>query len=176
MNRLLERIPTFLQEFREYIKLTEAKIPEFDLIKEQINKISDAQFIFKCPEEWFKELYEEPLGLNGEGLSIDERRVKVYNLYNNGIPYNKVTVNNRIYAIIPKDKCEIIRKRHHVTVKIHPDYMDKANIVYQLLDSVIPLDMVIKVRVRATTFAQLKKYTHGELKIYTHGQIKLLEV
>lgn len=176
MNRLLEKIPTFLQEYREYIKLTEAELPEFDLLIDEFKNITNAQFIFSCPEKWFKKLYEEPLGLNGEGLTIDERRVNVYNLYNNAIPYNKTTINNRIYVIVPKDKCQIIRKPHRVIVKLNNEYIDKKAAVYALLDSVIPLDMVIEVRVNMTTHGQLKKYKHGELKRYTHGEVKLLEV
>lgn len=175
MNRLLEKIPTFFQEYREYIAITEASIPEFDALQQVIKDLMNAQFIFSCPEKWFKQLYEEPLGLNGEGLTIDERRVNVYNLYNNAIPYNKTTINNRIYVIVPKDKCQIIRKRHRVIVKLNNEYIDKRAAVYALLDSVIPLDMVIEVRVNMTTHGYLKRYTHGELKRYTHGEIKLLE-
>lgn len=152
MNRLLEKIPTFLQEYREYIKITETEIPEFDLLLECYRDLTNAQFIFKCPEKWFKTLYEEPLGLSGEGHTIEERRVAVYNLYNNGIPYNRTTVNNRVYAIIPKDKCDINISTHRVVVKISGEFFDKKDIVYTLLDTVIPLNMIIKIELKGNTW------------------------
>lgn len=176
MNRLLEKIPTFLQEYREYIKITEAEIPEFDLLLNYYQDLTNAQFIFKCPEQWFKKLYEEPLGLNGDGLTIDERRVIVYNLYNNAIPYNRTTVNNRIYALIPKEKCDIVITSHKVVVKISGEYIDKKDIVYNLLDTVIPLNMIIRIELKGNPWNKLSTYTWGYLKPHLWDEILKNEV
>lgn len=174
MNRLTEKLPPFAQKYREFQKINEAILPELEQVENEQEEIYNAQFILTCSEKYIK-LWEESLGIvDGEQYSLEQRRINCINKKNNKLPYNRSKVNNRVYAIVPKEYCQITWGNNFINICVENSYESMKPYIYELLDGVLPLNMVIYITSRSITHGELKIYRHGQLKGYTHGEIKTL--
>lgn len=174
MNRLTEMLPPFAREYREFNVIHEAIIPELDLLKQERQEIMNAQFIMTCPEKYIH-LWEKDLGItNGEQYDLQTRRINCLNKKNDKLPYNRKKINDRIYALVPKEFSEITWAKNWIQVKVEATYKDQITYIYNMLDDVLPLNMVIYVKIMKATHRMLSKYRHSELANYTHRQLETL--
>lgn len=176
MNKLTEMLPPILREYREINIIHEAILPELIQLKNERKEIEDAQFIFTCPlkyiDRWEKSLKIE----NGDLYDLETRRINCYNRKNNTLPYSRKKINNRIYALVPKEYCEIKWGKNWIKVRIKYEYENMMKYIYTLLDDVLPLNMVIYVDIKKTTHEMLEVYKHKELEPYTHEELETKEV
>ena len=63
-----------------------------------------------------------------------------------------------------------------ITVKLSLQSRFKADAVNDLLDRIIPADIILNTTVAYTTSDDMSKYTHDELSAYTHNEIKITEL
>lgn len=175
MNRLTEMLPPFAQEYREFNVIHEAILPELDLLKQERQEIMDAQFIMTCPEKYIH-LWEKDFGItDGEQYDLATRRINCLNKRNDKLPYNRSMINNKIYTYVPKEYCSITWSKNWIKVKVRYDYEEMRPHIAKMLDEVLPLNMVIYVEIKQTTYRMLEGYRHMDLEPYTHNELTILE-
>lgn len=145
MNRLTGLLPPFAQEYREFKIIHEAIIPELDQIKEEQNEIKDAQFIMTCPLKYIH-LWEETLGIkDGEQNDLETRRINCLFKKCDTLPYNRKKINDRIYTIVPKEYCNILWGKNYINVGVAGQFLRLIKVINEMLDNVLPLNMIISV-------------------------------
>lgn len=174
MNKLTEMLPPFAQEYREFNVIHEAILPELEQLRQEQQEILDAQFIMTCPEKYMF-LWERELGItDGEQYDLLTRRMNCLKKKNDILPYNRKKINDRVYAIVPKQYCDITWAKNWIRVKVHYDYAQMIPYIRDMLDEALPLNMVIYVEVKKATNRMLEKYRHMDLEPYTHDEITML--
>ena len=174
MNRLTSTLPPFAQGYREFNIIHEAIIPEFDLLKKEQREIEEAQYILTCPLKYIH-LWEETLGIkDGEQYDLETRRINCIFKKNDSLPYNRRRINNRIYSLIPINQCEITWGKNWIKVRIKEQYYYLKKMINEMLDIILPLNMVIDVQLFKATHRMLEKYRHLDLERYKHSEIELL--
>ena len=127
-----------------------------------------------CPEKYMF-LWERELGItDGEQYDLLTRRMNCLKKKNDILPYNRKKINDRVYAIVPKQYCDITWAKNWIRVKVHYDYAQMIPYIRDMLDEALPLNMVIYVEVKKATNRMLEKYRHMDLEPYTHDEITML--
>ncbi|WP_368653775.1 putative phage tail protein [Ornithinibacillus sp. 4-3] len=101
MNRLLERLPIFLHNLREFKVSTEIGSKEFDQLEAKINQILDDQFIETSSLEAI-ERRENMLKIIADPSteSLENRRIRVLNRYQTKPPFTKRYLQQQLDTLL----------------------------------------------------------------------------
>lgn len=152
---LVSYLPPFMMIYKELAAAFEAENPEFHIVWESVDKALKNRFV-SAADEYGLSRFEKMLGISpAEGDSLDVRRSRIQNRWNNQVPFTLRVLASRL--------AELLGGEHNFS--LHPDF-DSAYglmvVVYSaddkldreiryLLESIVPANVVIDVVYESVT-------------------------
>lgn len=144
--KLIEHLPPFLQDVREFNKIFEAEDFELENIKKQIEKVLK-EVIVKEAESYGLEKYEKIYNITNIAETVEARRINVLFKMNNRTPYTLKWLINTLNEVIGKDnyKIDINNNNYIVKIGINYTYKNSAKELNKDLKQQLPANLVVTV-------------------------------
>lgn len=172
---LIKYLPEFMRKVDCMRKITNAEQPEFDELNIGIDNIQKEMFI-ETASEIGVERFENIYGIENIGREdIDFRK---YRLMLKIMGSEHVSLSERLDKLIGTGNYTInfysddMRLQVRITVE-NKRYVQET---FELLDRIIPCNIVLDVGVLYASHKMLGKYTHGELAAYKYSELKLIDI
>lgn len=162
-----------LRSLRDFIEVARAEEPEIRALLEAIDTSLNNFFIPIANEQGIAR-YERMLGIfPSEGEDLEARRFRVLSKWNDRLPYTEQELCSRLTSLCGEDGYElsIDYANYNLTVKVALTNQDILPMVRELLDKMVPCNMVTNLYLMYTTHEWLKEYTHQDLSRYTHKEL-----
>ena len=104
--------------------------------------------------------------------SLEERRFRVKTKENERLPYTETILRKKIEDICGADGYSMEVSRDMISVKVLLSQKGFFETIRDLLEEVIPINMVIKLSLLYNTYGSLAQETYGILKEYTYKQLR----
>ena len=174
-RNLINYLPVFLRNIREYKAiLTDAVQPEMVELFGAIEDGMNDQFIPDATEygvsRWEKMLNIVPKATH----SLDDRKFTILTRINEQPPYTMTSLKHRLESLCGKDGYSVRLDANNFTliVRIALGAMSKYKDVCDMLEKIVPVNMIIDVSLMYNQNQNLNPYTHERLGVYTHEQLR----
>lgn len=186
---LIEYLPSFMQELYEIKTIMEIEDRIFFDEGNKQYQINEIEPIYLCVKDLFKDQfivsitkksishYETMLGIQKNSENIEIRRLNILAKYNELLPYTFRMLCKNIDMIcksIYSEKgfsVEIDFIEFIVKVRLELDVKSLINIVYDLLERMVPVNMILDLDLNYNKHIDLHKFKHSYLHKYTHQQL-----
>lgn len=171
---LISYLPEYLQAYREMRETLLAQQQEIQRLEDLTETIQDNQFILYSNEEGI-ERFENLLKTKAlDDDSLENRKFRVLSLWNNSIPYTVLVLHNKLETICGKDgyNLKVINEQYKVIVRVALKSKKNFEMVEEMLNTVLPANMVIDLSLLYNQHLTLSKFTHEQLKARTHREIR----
>lgn len=167
-------LPHILQDIREYEAIDTAEVPEFVEAWELFEIDSDNMYIESSNEEGVARR-EKMLGITPMDTdTLDDRKFRLVSRYVERLPYTERILRARLEALCGKDGFTLNIDRANETVKVGVALTAAPNFVSvaELLEGIVPLNLVIDLIQLYNTHKKLHGYTHLHLHQFTHKELR----
>lgn len=174
-RRLIEYITPPLRTNREMdIILDTCEQPEVEQLWAASEVVENNQF-FETMDLASIRRYEAMMKI--VPLSIDTletRRFRIYTRWNANLPYTIRALLNMLDTLCGKDGHATVlqNKEYRLVVRMNIAVKSAYDSVVEMLERIVPCNIVIDVSIIYNTHATVGKYTHRQLAARTHRQIK----
>ncbi len=173
-RKLIDYIPSFLQEYQGLNAIMETEQPEIDGLWNSAKQTLANQFILEATESGVKR-WESMLGISPKGTdTLDERKFRILTKMNQELPYTLRKLEQTLTNLCGVDgfSIEVFATRHHVEVRLalgnHSNYSEVENI----LNKMIPANMTKHIELMYNTHNVWKNFTHTGMSVHTHEQLR----
>lgn len=171
---LINYLPPILQEIREYkLIMSDGDIENKDLYT-AVADLKNNQYITTMNEAGAAR-YEKMLKIVTKGTdTLEDRRFRILSLYLKQLPYTKIRLEQDLMMLCGVDgyTMAIDYESYILTVRIDLKAKAMFQTVWEYLNSVVPLNMIIDLRLLYNEHHFLHSFTHEELAGFTHQQIR----
>lgn len=173
-RKLINYLPPFVQVYREMTSIMETEQVEVDSLNTEAENALADQFISELTQNGVKR-WEAMLGISPKDTdSLDERRFRILGKQNTDTPYTLRKLEQMLTKLcgVGGYVIELTPKDYHIKVKLavgnHNNYLEVENI----LNRMIPANMVCHIDLLYNSNTQLSQFTHAQLSAYTHDQLR----
>ena len=175
MNRdLIAYLPPFLARYTELSEALGAEGSEFDKALEKIGRILDNEFI-ETADEYGVSRFENMLGIAPSAAdTLNDRRQRVLAKFNENLPYTLRSLNNILNNVFGTNGyvLEFLPDKYAVKVKIALSIKARVQIAEDILERMIPCNMLYSVELLFNTWRLVNKYKWSAVKKYSWRHIK----
>ncbi len=171
---VINYLPDFLKEFREFKALAEAENPELLCAWEAYEELLKNQFVNDAEEPGVKR-WETILGLLPKGSdTLDTRRFRILTRLNEKLPYTRRILEQQLAALCGEGGYLVDIKNGEYTLAVRVAMAARAKFeeVGSLLGRIVPANMVIDLSLLYNRHSKLAGFTHAELSARTHEQLR----
>ncbi len=142
---LIEHLPPFLQEFREYNYITDAENPEFQLVSNESERIKNNQFIESSDlvgiAKFEKLLNIVPLVDD----TLEARISRVLTRWNDAIPYTYRSLIERLEVLCGQGNytIELRPNLYELDLKVYLPFSGQVNELEYMLSYIVPANIVV---------------------------------
>ncbi len=134
--KLINYMPQFLKNVREFNEIFNAEDFELEFMREQIDKILK-EVIVNTAESYGLERYEKIYGITNIAETIEARRMNILFKINNRVPFTLKWLINTLNASIGAENYKLSIKDYVLHIEIALNYTEaaemlKSNLVYQI--------------------------------------------
>jgi len=146
--KLIEYMPLFLKEVREFNEIFDVEDIELDVLKLAIEKLLK-EIIVKTADGYGLERYERIYGISNVAESIEARRVNILFKMNNRIPYSFSWLVNMLDEMIGRENyvINLEYENYRLMINVLDYYKDIAKELEIVLRRQLPANMVLKVTI-----------------------------
>lgn len=154
--KLIEYMPTFLQEVQEFKEIFNSEDIEIEDIKEKIAELLD-EVVVQTAKSYGLDRYEKIYGITNTTTDIERRRFNILSKINNRIPYTLNWLKNKLNNLVGKDNYEIIldHNNYKITVNVAALFNDIAIVLNKDLREQLPANLLITVNLFQTEESKL---------------------
>ena len=163
-----------IQNIAEMQELASTEDAELALLRDEIAKVLDDQFIETARESgiarWEKVLSIQPFADD----TLASRRFRIRSKWANLLPYTYRQLENRIEQIVGVGGYEITldASTYTLTVLVNLGNARALLDTKQIVDGMVPANLIVTVDLRYNRHQDLTRFTHGGLSALTHYEIK----
>lgn len=171
---ILEHWPSMFQQLAEFIEIAKAENPNLEYIWNKIEEILDNQFIVSANEEGLKR-YEKILKINVPATdTVETRRFRLLTKYQEQNPFTYRVLENLLNSLLGEGKYVLIRNvgDKTLTVKIELTVKGQFDSVCDMLERIVPQNMVLSVEIRFNQHYKFESMTHEQLSTFIHQQLR----
>lgn len=166
--------PEVLSSLKEFQAIAMAENPELTDLWTDIGNAFNDQYVNDATEDGVKR-YESILKIVPKATeTLNERKFKILTRYNEQLPYTYKALQERLDTLCGPDgyTVELNLPVYEVKVRVRLSAQSSFNAVDDLLDNIVPMNMIIDLDLLYNKHSQLAAYTHAELSVYTHDQLR----
>ena len=173
-RKLIDYLPQVLKDVREYRSIVAAEEPELvDLWTALENALKD-NFIDDTAENGVLRL-ENILKISPKATdNLGDRKFRIKARFNEQLPYTFRTLQKRLAILCGENgyTCELLNETYILKVRIELVVKGQYDAVDNLLERIVPANLVIDLDLMYNQHQTLANFTHEQLSVYTHEQIR----
>lgn len=173
-RKLIQYLPQFMRDYLEIQKIMEAEQPEVDLAWEATENAFADQFILDATEYGVSR-WETILGILPKGTdTLDERKFRILTKQNQELPYTLRKLEQVLTILCGEGgfSIEVNYAQYHILVKLALTNEKNRHEVVDVLQKMLPANMMQTVQIMYNTHRMLAPFTHEQLSAYTHEQLE----
>lgn len=178
MSKLIEYLPDFMRELKE-MKVIMSVEDEFltgegDSLNLAVKNVFKDQFINLATADGIKR-YEDMLGIVAkETEGLDVRRFRLFVRFNEKLPYTLPKLKEQIATLCGDDGYSVAvdENKFDLTVKIALKSKGMFGEVGQMLERMVPLNMIIDLDLMYNQHLTVGRFRHCDLHKFTHKGLR----
>ncbi len=104
--------------------------------------------------------------------SLENRRYRLLAKENDRIPYTVRTLRNKLSVLCGKDGYRIFLEDERLTVQVSLIRKNMLGDICRLLESIVPLNIVLCVGLLYNQYQGLERFSYGEMRKFTYEQLR----
>ena len=171
---LKEYLPDVLRDVTEMQSIMEAETPEVRALWQACEDCMNDQFISEATENGIARR-EKMLGITPYATdTIEDRRFRLLTKYAESIPYTRRGLAALLGSLCGENgyKLNILTSDFTVSVKVALTAKKQEDSIKELLERVVPYNMVFTVELLYNTWEKVKKYTWSDASSRTWRDLK----
>lgn len=172
-RKIIEYLPEFMREYREIKIICETEQMQAEKLWNTIETIWLNQFI-ETADDITLTRWERMLNISrGDTWTLNDRRNKVLSIITEQRPYTDKTLNIMLKSIFGEGKYQVeYIAPLKILISVSFDSKNEIKNVEEMLDRILPANLIWKVDIFHNKNALLQNYTHEQLQSYTHEQLR----
>lgn len=170
---LKELLPLYLQQYKELAEIMDTETPEFRLLESRHNQLVRNRYIFTCNEDGIAR-FEKILGITLKSDdTLEDRIFRCLTKWNISLPYNYAFLEMKLKELCGDEYSIMLDfENQTLVVIVGLSRKNQYNAVADMLNEIIPCNILIKVYLMYNTYGILANHTYGKLSNYTHNQLR----
>lgn len=160
---------------REEQEIAKSVNPEFSLLWSRIRQFLNDCFV-ETAQLYVVERWEKIVGITPKVTdTLEERRNRILYMMQVTLPYSEGTLKHIYLAgIVGEGNYRVTVDPVNCTIEVllNPAKQTQWDDVVQMLDTILPANMVLTVGYMGTPNSMLEQYTHDELSAFSHDEIR----
>lgn len=171
---ILEYLPNVFREIKEMQAHAAAEHPELSNLWAANDNAYNDQFLYTMTENgvsrWEKMLGISPMGTD----TLEDRRFRIINRLNAQLPYTYRMLESHLIQMCGYDGYTMSYDKDTwtLTIKIALTSKKQYNEVLDLVNQMIPMNIILDYDLLYNSHQVLSAYTHEQLSAYTHGALR----
>ena len=171
---ILSYLPEVFKSIREISAHAEAVNPELTALWEEVEKAYNDQYLYEMSENgvkrWEKMLRIDPMGTD----SLEDRRFRVINRLNAQLPYSYKMLEGHLIQMCGENGYRMYYDKDTwtLTVKIALTSKKQYGEILDLINQMIPLNIILHYDLLYNNYEMLGGYTHAQLSSFTYGALR----
>lgn len=148
MSKLLEYLPPFLREYREFNEIANAEEPELDGLSEKALRVLKNQFIETADEYGIAE-FEKMLGIfPSKSDSLESRRARVFSRWFTELPYTLKAFLTKLAGLSEYGNIAVSVDfdRYLIAIDTDFEYYGQTDEIERLVDLMFPCNIIAELR------------------------------
>lgn len=174
-RRLIDYLPNSEKTFKEFDAImTDAEDPEMSLVWGASEDVMNDQFIQDATENGVSR-WEKIIGIIPKATeTLDARKFTILLKNNEQPPFTITALKKQLETLCGEGEYEVIRDVASKTLSVRVALTAKSNFndVEELLERVVPANMVIDLSLKYNQNNAVATYTHEQLQNFTHEQLR----
>jgi len=173
-RKLIDYLPQVLKDVREYKSIVAAEEPELVDLWTTLESALNDNFINDATENGVLRLESILKIIPKAADTLEDRKFRIKARFNEQLPYTFRTLEERLTTLCGEDgyTCELFNDTYTLKVRIELVVKGQYDAVDDLLERIVPANLVIDLDLRYNQHLTLANFTHAELSIYTHKQLR----
>ncbi len=170
MAKVESYFPDLLKEVREFQKIAEAENPELLFLWDELGAVMDNQFIDTASKIGVARR-EKMIKISPKASdTLEERKFRLLARYNENIPYTLRALQGQLSILCGENGYRLEINYGAFSLKAKLELTNKKNVeaVGEMLERIVPANMLLKVELLYNQHQLLRKLTHEEMKAYSH--------
>lgn len=166
--------PAIMKEVREFQHISVAENPELNLVWEELQNVLDDQFIRDATLNGVARR-EKPLKIIPKTSdTLDVRKFRLLSRYNEDIPYTVPNLRNQLANLCGPNgyRMNLVNNAFTLIVKVELVAKQNLDTVGELLERVVPLNMIIDLDLMYNQHKTLRQFTHRQLQQFTQAALR----
>lgn len=155
-------------------QIMKVETEEIENLTKAHNQIIDNRYIQFCDESGI-ERFEKVLGATPfADDTLEDRKMRCLIKWNQRLPYNYSALNNRLIGLCGADGyyLDLNFASQKLVVKLALGVRNQFSIVKEMIESIVPCNIVTEVALMYNTHEMLSNRTHEQLATRTHESIR----
>lgn len=171
---ILMYLPEVFREIREMKAHAVAQQPELEREWAAVEELYNDQFLYLMGEggvtQWEKMLKITPLDTD----TLEDRRFRIINRFNAQLPYTYNMLKYHLTQMCGPDgyKLSFNAAAWTLVVKIALTSKKQFDEILNLIEKMIPANLILDYDLLYNTYENLSRFTHGQLSAYTYGALR----
>ena len=180
---LINYLPEFLRDIREYKALAAVEDSEINLLLEGVEAAFNDQAVDTATEYGVSRL-EKIMNINKKSTDLDARKSEIKTKLRQQLPYTEYTLRKAFVEMCPPGKSrndeeldgvrlEVLQEEYTVKVLISLWNKSKRNVIDAMIRQVCPANMLCLVDIKYNTYEDLQKLkvSYEQLSDFTYKEI-----
>ncbi|EPR12337.1 hypothetical protein L323_08490 [Ruminiclostridium papyrosolvens C7] len=171
---ILNYLPEFLQDFREFRELAASENPEIRSLWGRLGNVLKEQFIYDSTENGVKR-WEAILKINPKGSdSLEVRKFRILTRLNEKLPYTCKKLAQQLETLCGESgySLELKNDEYKLIVRVALTAKSMLAEVEKQLKRIVPVNMYVDLSLLYKQNSSLVSYTHAQMREYTHEQLR----
>jgi len=171
---ILEYLPNVIREIKEMQAHASAEYPELSNLWDGKDNAYNDQFLYSMTENgisrWEKMLKISPMGTD----TLEDRRFRIINRLNAQLPYTIKMLHSHLIQMCGADGYVMSYDKDTwtLTIKIALVSKKQYNEVLDLVNQMIPMNIILDYDLLYNSHEVLSAFTHEQLSGYTYGALR----
>lgn len=171
---LIKYLPDFMQSFKQIQELTKVEDLFLNNLKENVNLSLKNTFLLDADKTAISH-FEKIVGITPSlNDNLETRRLNIFTRFNQKLPYTISSLKDTLNTIIGQENYSIDLNYDNFKLDIFlkANVKNKVDILKNILEFVLPLNIIFDINIKYNTWKAVKKYTWGEVYQNTWGTLK----
>jgi hypothetical protein len=166
--------PDLLKEVKEFQKIAEAENPELTLLWGELGDLLDNQFIDTATKTGVARR-EKMIRITPKATdTLEERKFRLLARYNENLPYTLRALQSQLTILCGENGYRLEINYGAFILKAKLELTNKKNVqaVGEMLERIVPANMLLSVELLYNQHLTLRKLTHGQMRGYIQRALR----
>ena len=167
-------LPQLMTEYTELEGIMTVETTELNGVETEHEALVNNRYITTCNEDGVARFEHIMSIVPNSNDTLEDRQFRCISKWNQTIPYNYKVLDEKLAMLCGEDMYELIVDfaNQRVFVKLALANENQFQSVVDLVNSIVPCNMLINVSIMYNSHEVLSKLTYEQLSAYTHEQLR----